>query len=132
MSRRKTVRAIEAVTDEAKAPITLINQLAEYLPILVKAGPKGITKAQFSGGIHLGDIIMKLRRKGFTIVTHMEPNTGPYGGEHGRYRLMDKVTYRTIDPATISKKKTPLAATKGLSNSKSNSTVSKGLNNDRV
>jgi len=101
MSRRKIVRAIEAVIDEAKAPITLINQLAEYLVILVKAGTKGITKSQFSGGIHLGDIIMKLRRKGFTIVTHMEPNTGPYGGEHARYRLMDKVTIKHLSPEMV-------------------------------
>lgn len=98
------VQAIEANIENGQASIMLTNQLSEFLKIFVKEGQSGITKADFSGGLHLGDIVMKLRRKGFCIHTEMEPNTGQYGGKHARYRLMDKVTYRIIDPSSIPKK----------------------------
>ena len=124
----RIVQALEAKIEDGQSSIILTNQLSEFLKIFVKEDQRGITKADFSGGLHLGDIVMKLRRKGFCIHTDMEPNTGEYGGSHARYRLMDKVTYRIIDPTSIPKKKTPLAATKGLSNSKSNGQVSEVLN----
>ena len=118
------VQAIEANIENEQSSIMLTNQLSEFLKIFVKEGQSGITKADFSGGLHLGDIVMKLRRKGFCIHTEMEPNTGEYGRKHARYRLMDRVTYRIVDPSSIPKKKTPQAATKGLSNPKANGTES--------
>lgn len=91
------VLKVEAKIQGASAPKILINQQAQHLKIFVERGSRGITKAELCGGLHLGDIVMKLRRKGFSIVTHMEPNTGPYGGEHGRYELIDKVEITELE-----------------------------------
>ena len=76
----RIVQALEAKIEDGQSSIILTNQLSEFLKIFVKEDQRGITKADFSGGLHLGDIVMKLRRKGFCIHTDMEPNTGEYGG----------------------------------------------------
>lgn len=117
---------LEIKIEGANAPIILVNRQADFLKIL-KDRPQGITKAEFSGGIHLGDIVMRLRRKGFNIVTHMEPNTGSYGGEHGRYKLMDKVEIKNLPVTPKAKKRKPAitaAAVKRVSNPNTNGQVS--------
>ena len=85
------------VQREGGASATLSGQTAWFIGDLKKAGSKGVTKADYPG-LHVGDIVMRIRRKlgDDVISTEMEPNTHGWGGEHGRYRLVSEITIQEI------------------------------------
>jgi hypothetical protein len=54
---------------------------------LIEAGMKGLTAADLPAGLRLAAYVQRLRRAGVPITTSFEPNSGAWGGSHGRYRL---------------------------------------------
>ena len=117
-------KAVE-VRHESGAKQVLLYQTAWFLQELQEAGERGITKADYPG-LHVGDIVMRLRRRGIQIVCVMEPNTGVWGGDHGRYTLTSKVTLKEVP---IPKKTNPVTVGAVLdSNSKSMTSGQGGLN----
>ena len=113
MSRRTL--ATKAIV-EGGATAVLRNQTAWFMGEVVKRGSRGLTKADYPG-LHVGDIVMRIRRKlgEEVIVTHMEPNTHVWGNEHGRYVLNAKVTLENLP---TSKMKKPAAGSERASKPK--------------
>jgi len=106
-------KAVE-VRHESGATQVLFYQAAWFLQELQEAGERGVTKADYPG-LHVGDIVMRLRNAGIAITYEMEPNTGAFGGNHGRYKLISKVNITEIP--IPSKMKPATAATVLVSNS---------------
>lgn len=102
---------IEVVVDDGRKSM-LTNQAANFIRELKQVGSKGITKADYPG-LHVGDIVMRIRRKlgDDIILCEMEPNTGPWGGEHGRYRLNAKISIKEVP---YPEKKKPASVQTGL------------------
>lgn len=88
--------ALKAIVKDGCTAV-LRNQTAWFMEELVNAGSRGITKADYPG-LHVGDIVMRIRRTlGYeTITCEMEPNSGAWGGEHGRYKLNADITLRDL------------------------------------
>lgn len=88
--------ALKAIVKDGCTAV-LTNQTAWFMRELVHAGSRGITKADYPG-LHVGDIVMRIRRTlGYeTIICEMEPNSGAWGGEHGRYSLNADITLKAI------------------------------------
>lgn len=126
MSRRKQVTTEAVVVGEGLKAI-LTNQTSWFFDELLERGDRGLTKADYPG-LHVGDIVMRIRRKlgNHVISCVMEPNTGPWGGEHGRYRLNAEVTVRKIP--SPKKTKPAAGATAQALNSKSKPQSNGGLN----
>lgn len=104
---------------EGGTTAVLRNQTAWFLGEIVRHGSRGLTKADYPG-LHVGDIVMRIRRKlgEEVIVTLMEPNKHGWGGEHGRYKLNAKVTLENIP---IKERKKPAGVeTKRAFNSNAN------------
>ena len=94
MSRRQL--ALKASVVDGSTAI-LRNQTAWFMREIIKHGKSGFTKAQYPG-LHVGDIVMRIRRAlGYDVVTtEMEPNSHGWGGEHGRYRLNAQIILEEI------------------------------------
>ena len=121
-------KAVE-VRHESGAKQVLLYQTAWFLQELQEAGERGITKADYPG-LHVGDIVMRLRRRGIQITCVMEPNNGAFGGDHGRYTLMSKITLKEVP---IPKKTKPAtAATVLASNSNTMTSGQGGLNGQTI
>lgn len=58
---------------------------------LLRAWPKGISTLE-RPALRWSQYVMLLRRHGVTIETTLEKHDGAFSGEHGRYRLLDRVT----------------------------------------
>lgn len=68
--------------------IELVGRYHQTLRKLLAAGSRGITSADFQAGTRVSHYIFELRKTwGLTITTETEPNSGEFGGSHGRYRL---------------------------------------------
>jgi len=124
--------AIKVTVTDAENPdndkvITLTRKVAFFGRALIRAGKTGLTRLDYPG-FHIAHFVQMLREAGLTIHTEMEANSASWGGKHGRYRLMDNATFIKVPIPKKPKKKTPTAATKGLSDSITNGTVSEVLN----
>lgn len=62
---------------------------------LIEAGPRGITSYE-NAALRLDGNIFSLRQMGFQIDTEMEPDGGPYKGQHGRYLLRKNVRIEAV------------------------------------
>jgi hypothetical protein len=72
-------------------PQTIKLRQAQILRGLLRAGTRGITKADYPG-VHVGARIAALRDKhGVKIETQRPESTGPVKGTYGRYVLQSKI-----------------------------------------
>jgi hypothetical protein len=86
-----TLRAVIGEGEAARA-VEIDGRPAWLLGKLVEAGERGITAAELPAGLRLSHFAWRLRRHyGLSIETVQEPNTGSFGGSHGRYRLVSPV-----------------------------------------
>jgi len=76
--------------------LALVGRLAETLAALVQAGSNGLTERGADWAWHLPEYIAKLRNKGVSISTTMEPH---HGGFHARYRLETPTIVMSYQPA---------------------------------
>jgi hypothetical protein len=67
--------------------VTPTGRAAWLMETLCEAGPTGLTAADLPAGLRLAAYVQRLRRAGVPITTSSEPNSGAWGGSHGRYRL---------------------------------------------
>lgn len=79
-------------------PFVLRGKSAAILNQLVLAGPKGITPLELqTWTTRMANMIGDYRNKyGLDIETVMEPNTGRFGGQHGRYILNSNVSVQNV------------------------------------
>jgi len=77
------------VAPDGGVPFTIEapGRMSWALSVLKLAGPVGVTTAELPPGLRWSAYVHKLRRLGVRIVTDREPNKGPLGGHHARYRL---------------------------------------------
>ncbi|HEV7414672.1 MAG TPA: hypothetical protein VGN98_00840 [Tianweitania sediminis] len=61
-----------------------------FLLVLMDRGKRGLSTIERQGP-RMSQYAMLLRRKGINIATHWESHGGSFGGEHGRYELLDTV-----------------------------------------
>lgn len=62
---------------------------------LVDAGPRGITTIE-RPALRLAAYVHSLRKRGIPIETEIEAHSGPYAGQHARYRLACGATMRDL------------------------------------
>jgi hypothetical protein len=57
------------------------------LGVLANAGKRGVSASELPAGVRWAAYVHKLRLLGVAIEATREPNSGPLGGHHARYRL---------------------------------------------
>ncbi len=62
------------------------------LGVLANAGMRGVSASELPAGVRWAVYVHKLRLQGVAIEAPREPNSGPLGGHHARYRLACIVT----------------------------------------
>ena len=67
--------------------VNLSGRPAWLLAKLIEAGPVGLTASDLPAGLRVSAFVLKLRRAGVPVLTLSEPNSGDFGGHHGRYVL---------------------------------------------
>ncbi len=92
----KAVGVFILALGENDRTIALIGRLAETLAALVLSGSRGLTERGADWAWHLPEYIAKLRSKGVSISTTMEPHPG---GFHARYRLETPTIVMSYQPA---------------------------------
>lgn len=77
------------VHSETGQPFTIEapGRLGWALTVLCEAGKRGVAAAELPAGLRWSAYIHTLRKLGVLIWTTREPNAGPMGGHHARYRL---------------------------------------------
>ena len=71
--------------------VTVSGRAAWFLLSLMQAGKRGVTTLERPAP-RIGHYLFQLRRAGFNVTTDYETHGGVFGGNHGRFKLVDDVT----------------------------------------
>ncbi len=71
--------------------VMVVGRPAWFLLVLLKAGTKGTTTLERPAP-RISHYLFVLRKLGFSVSTEYEAHSGPFGGTHGRFTLLDRVT----------------------------------------
>ena len=80
---------------------TFKGREAWALRILMEKGARGVTVAELPPGVRWSHYIMKLRRGGVLVAMDREGHSGPFAGQHGRYRLAAPVLAFDIEDQEV-------------------------------
>lgn len=73
----------------------LKGRLGWTMAQLVEAGPRGFTTLD-RPALRLAAYVHSLRKRGIPIETEIEAHSGPYAGQHARYRLTCDASVRVL------------------------------------
>ena len=76
---------------EVPRRVTVNGRAAWFLLTLMQAGKRGVTTLERPAP-RISHYLYQLRKLGFAVSTEYEAHGGAFGGNHGRFTLIDRVT----------------------------------------